>query len=263
MPSVPPPATHRVPPSILIADDDEELCQLLADLLRDEGFEVETVHDGDSVLGRLAAECSPDLLILDVTMPGTDGLQALRELRAYHPLPVIMLSAHGALGDRVVGLDAGADDYLAKPCPPRELLARIRAQLRRQTMQLPDDLTLGSLQLDVTVHRACVDGCDLRLTAAEFRLLLALTRRAGRVVGKAELTRAALGREIERYDRSLDVHVSRVRRKLQDASLQAPRIEAVRGSGYRLVSPADSESPMTALPMCSTVPADMVPAEPA
>jgi two-component system response regulator CpxR len=222
---------------ILIADDDRELCALLADYLRREGFEVDVVHDGEAALLRLRDPAlRPELLILDVMMPGSDGLETLRELRQQHRLPVIMLSARGEPVDRVVGLELGADDYLSKPCLPRELLARVRAQLRRQSLPAAEELSLGNLQLHPAERRAAVDGQELRLTGAEFALLLTLAQHAGEVVGKATLTRLALGREIERFDRSVDVHVSRLRRKLSEASASAPAIEAVRGAGYLLVA---------------------------
>ena len=222
---------------ILIADDDRELCALLADYLRREGLEVQAVHDGEAALVCLRDPAHrPDLLILDVMLPGRDGLDTLRELRMQNRLPVIMLSGRGEPVDRVVGLELGADDYLSKPCLPRELLARVRAQLRRQSLPPADDLEVGPLSLQPAERRATVDGRELRLTGAEFSLLLALAQHAGEIVDKPTLTRLALGREIERFDRSVDVHVSRLRRKLAEASLQAPAIEAVRGAGYLLTT---------------------------
>src|SRR6185312_684339 len=210
------------PSRILIADDDRALCGLLAEYLRREGFVVDLAHDGAEALVRLRNPAErPDLLILDVMMPGRDGLDTLRELRTQHRLPVIMLSARGEPVDRVIGLELGADDYLAKPCLPRELLARVRAQLRRNA-----PLAAGTVQ---------VGNQELTLTGAEFLLLLGLAQRAGELVDKAALTRLALGRELERFDRSIDVHVSRLRHKLAEASPDAPRIESVRGSGYVLV----------------------------
>lgn len=225
-------------PRILIADDDRELCELLAEYLRREGFDVDLAHDGEAALEHLRAPARrPDLMILDVTMPGRDGLDTLRELRVKHRLPVIMLSARGEPVDRVIGLELGADDYLAKPCLPRELLARIRAQLRRAAGpdHATDVLVVGALTLREHERRALVNGEELVLTGAEFQLLLALVRHAGELMDKASLTRLALGRELERFDRSIDVHVSRLRRKLAEASPQAPRIDAVRGAGYVLV----------------------------
>lgn len=227
-------------PRILIADDDRALCGLLAEYLQREGFAVDLAHDGEAALARLHnAAQRPDLLILDVMMPGRDGLETLRELRMKYRLPVIMLSARGEPVDRVVGLELGADDYLAKPCLPRELLARIRAQLRRNTpVATAAELQFGLLRLLPGERRALVGAQELSLTGAEFQLLLALAQRAGELVDKAALTRLALGRELERYDRSIDVHVSRLRHKLAEASTQAPRIDAVRGAGYVLVAGA-------------------------
>ncbi|MBS0431950.1 MAG: response regulator transcription factor [Proteobacteria bacterium] len=222
-------------PGILIADDDRELCELLAAYLRREGLEVDYVHDAASVLARLSdAGLRPDLLILDIGMPGRDGLDALRELRLKHRLPVIMLSARGEPVDRVIGLELGADDYLAKPCLPRELLARVRAQLRRHTLVSAGDLQVGELRLTPGERRAFVGGRELPLTGAEFGLLFSLAQRAGEVVDKAALSRTALGRELERFDRSIDVHVSRLRQKLKQAGAELPRIESVRGAGYVL-----------------------------
>lgn len=224
---------------ILIADDDRDLSQLLSDYLGREGFEVERVHDGASTLARLAEPGRrPDLLILDVMMPGRDGLQTLAELRTRHALPVIMLSARGEPVDRVVGLELGADDYIAKPCLPRELLARVRARLRPSGPTPPSALQVGTLRLQPAERRARVGECALELTGAEFSLLLVLAQRVGQIVDKATLTRDALGREIERFDRSVDVHLSRLRRKLGEASDAQIRIESVRGAGYQLIVPA-------------------------
>lgn len=220
---------------ILIADDDRALAGLLAEYLQREGFAVDVVHDGEAALARLRDGAQrPDLLILDMMMPGRDGLETLRELRMQQRLPVIMLSARGEPVDRVIGLELGADDYLSKPCLPRELLARVRAQLRRQTPEAAANVQVGNLRLQPGDRQASVDAQELTLTGAEFSLLLALAQRAGEVVDKATLTRLALGRELERFDRSIDVHVSRLRHKLAEASPAAPRIESVRGSGYLL-----------------------------
>jgi two-component system response regulator CpxR len=221
---------------ILIVDDDRELCALLAEYLRREGLQVDVVHDGESALAHLRDPATrPDLMILDVMMPGQNGLDTLRELRLQHRLPVIMLSARGEPVDRVVGLELGADDYLSKPCLPRELLARVRAQLRRHTVEGAAALTIGQLRLLPGERRAYVDEQELSLTGAEFLLLLTLAQRSGEVIDKATLTRAALGREIERFDRSVDVHVSRLRHKLTEADETSLRIESVRGAGYVLV----------------------------
>lgn len=224
---------------LLIVDDDRELCALLSDYFRREGFEIDVLHDGEAALARLgdAQAPRPDAVILDVMMPGRDGLETLRELRARNPVPVIMLSARGEPVDRVIGLELGADDYIAKPFLPRELLARVRARLRPASGALQEPVDVGGLRLAPGERRAWLDGTELVLTGAEFSLLLALAQRVGQIVDKALLTREGLGREIERFDRSVDVHVSRLRRKLGDVSAQAPRIEAVRGQGYQLIAP--------------------------
>lgn len=224
---------------LLIVDDDRELCALLSDYFRREGFEIDVLHDGEAALARLgdAQAPRPDAVILDVMMPGRDGLETLRELRARNPLPVIMLSARGEPVDRVIGLELGADDYIAKPFLPRELLARVRARLRPASGAAQEPVDVGGLRLAPGERRAWLDGTELVLTGAEFSLLLALAQRVGQIVDKALLTREGLGREIERFDRSVDVHVSRLRRKLSDVSAQAPRIEAVRGQGYQLITP--------------------------
>jgi len=221
---------------LLIADDDRELCDLLSDYLRLEGFEVEVVHNANDALERLAENNPPlDLLILDVMMPGKDGLSALRELRASHGLPVLMLSARGEPVDRVVGLELGADDYLAKPCLPRELAARVKALLRRRAPRaIEENVVIGGLKLDPNLRKATLDGEALRLTAAEYGVLAALMRRAGEPVDKDTLCREGLGRPLERFDRSVDVHVSRLRQKLSAISESAPSIEALRGIGYVL-----------------------------
>lgn len=226
-------------PRLLIVDDDRALCGLLKDYLEREGFVVEVAHDSETGLALLHSPATrPDLVILDVMMPGRDGLDTLRKLRLKHRLPVIMLSAKGEPVDRVVGLELGADDYLTKPCLPRELLARIRAQLRRNAPATAGSMQVGVLRLEPGERRAYIEEQELTLTGAEFQLLLALAQRAGELVDKATLTRMALGRELERFDRSIDVHVSRLRHKLVEASAQSPRIESVRGSGYSLVAGA-------------------------
>ena len=221
---------------ILIVDDDRALCSLLAEYLQREGFVVDVAHNSETALTQLQNQTTrPDLLILDVMMPGRDGLDTLRELRLQYRLPVIMLSARGEAVDRVIGLELGADDYLAKPCLPRELLARVRAQLRRNAPVVAGTLQVGTLRLQPSERRAYAEEKELSLTGAEFLLLLALAQRAGELVDKAALTRIALGRELERFDRSVDVHVSRLRHKLLEASAQSPRIESVRGAGYVLL----------------------------
>ena len=216
---------------VLLVEDDDSIAVPLADGLRREGFDVVRAATGEEAL----AADEPDIVLLDLRLPDMDGLQVCRELRARSAVPIIVVSARGEEVDRVVGLELGADDYLAKPCLPRELLARVRARLRHGTPSVPESLLIGGLRLHPAERRAWIDDAELQLTGAEFSLLLALAQRAGQVVDKAQLTREALGRELERFDRSVDVHVSRLRRKLGEASPSAPKIEGIRGLGYQMI----------------------------
>ena len=226
---------------VLIGDDDVSLCDLLSECLRCEGFEVTAVHDSAAVLQRLRdPSLRPDLLILDVMMPGQNGLDALRELRAQHRLPVIMLSARGEPVDRVIGLELGADDYMAKPCLPRELAARVRVHLRRRTLEGAAEVRLGPIHLVPVERSAYMEGKKLVLTGAEFAILLELVQHVGEVIDKASLTRLALGRNLGRFDRSIDMRISRLRHKLSTVSPRYPRIESVRGSGYVLLFKEDT-----------------------
>jgi DNA-binding response OmpR family regulator len=219
---------------ILIADDDRELCELLADFLRREGYSVDAVHDAEAALAKTGSAARPDILILDVMLPGMSGLTALQRLREQDPLPVIMLSGRGEPEDRVIGLDLGADDYLAKPCLPRELLSRIQALLRRTRVRSDSEAAFGELRLRASERKAFVGATELVLTGAEFAVLLELVRQKGLLVSRELLTEKALNRSLERYDRAIDVHISRLRRKLADVA--APLvIEGVRGAGYQLM----------------------------
>jgi two-component system response regulator CpxR len=223
---------------ILLADDDAELGDMLADYLGKEGFEVELAHDGSTALARAVA-AEYDLLILDIMMPGRGGFDVLRELRAHSMLPVLILTARGDDVDSIVGLELGADDYLAKPSNPRVLAARIRAILRRaQAHAEPDEgnsprrIALNDLVIHSgsrTVERA---GQPLSMTSTEFSLLHVLLSEAGNVVSKAALSERALGRKLSQYDRSLDMHVSNLRRKLGPLPDGQERIKTVRGVGY-------------------------------
>lgn len=221
---------------ILIADDDRELCTLLVVYLEQEGFSVDAVFNGADALSRIACE-KPDILVLDVMMPNLSGIDVLRRLRQSSQLPVLMLTARGEETDRIIGLELGADDYLPKPCNPRELAARIRAILRRAAGAGPDapDIIVGDLEIRPGSRKAFCDNERLELTSTEFTLLQVLMEDAGRVVRKADLYRKALGREPMRYDRSIDMHISNLRRKLESDDTLPPRIETVRGLGYQLV----------------------------
>ncbi|HXQ64117.1 MAG TPA: response regulator transcription factor [Steroidobacteraceae bacterium] len=236
-------------PRILLVDDDRELTAMLQEYLTPEGFEVSVSHDGAEALDRLThvrGEPQFDLVVLDVMLPGRSGLDVLRSLRSREaPPPVLMLTARGDDVDRIVGLELGADDYLPKPFNPRELVARIRAVLRRASdrSQPHEPLSLGVLKLDPARHRASVRGAPAELTGAEFRVLEVLLRAAGRVVSREQLTEQALGRKLELYDRSVDTHVSNLRRKLALTAPGDPEIRGIRGAGYLLTVPGDEAAP--------------------
>ena len=220
---------------LLIVDDDQELCSMLAEYLGPEGFAVETAAKGSAGLERVTRG-GLDLVVLDVMLPELSGFEVLRRLRSVSRIPVIMLTARGEEVDRVIGLELGADDYLAKPFSPRELVARIRAVLRRMASEPPPvagALAWGPLKLDLRARRAEVDGADLELTAAELRILELLVRADTRTVSREELMQQALGRRLLPTDRSLDTHVSNLRRKLGKLTDRVA-VQSVRGSGYAL-----------------------------
>ena len=217
--------------NVLLADDDIELGAMLKEYLEREGFVVTVVHDGEAA-ARTALAGGHQIVVLDVMMPKVDGIEALRRIRASSRVPVVMLTARGDDIDRIVGLELGADDYVPKPCTPRELVARLRAILRR--MQPGTDagpLQAGALTLWPEKRRVEWRGNAVELTAIEFNILEVLTRNAGRVVGKNEISEQALGRPLARFDRSIDVHLSAIRQKLGDG---ASLIRTVRGMGYHL-----------------------------
>lgn len=220
---------------VLIVDDDVELCRLLAERLSTEGFAIETVHDGPRGLER-ALSGEHALVVLDLMLPGIGGLDVLRRVRAQSPVPVLILTARGEDIDRILGLEIGADDYVPKPFNPRELLARIRAILRRTTPSATSSvpLVVGDLRLDPAAREVRLNDKPVDLTGVEFELLETLLRAAGRVLTREQLTESVLGRKLGPFDRVIDVHVSHVRRKLGPAQ-GGERIKAVRGSGYLFV----------------------------
>jgi two-component system response regulator CpxR len=228
---------------ILVVDDDIDLCELLADYLASEGFELEAVHDGEEGLLRaLAGEHA--LVVLDVMLPGMSGFEVLRRIRADSTIPVLMLTARGDDVDRIVGLEMGADDYLPKPFNPRELVARIRAIQRRADAAAAganhqeELLVVGDLELDSAARVVRQGGDAVDLTSVEFSLLEVLLRMAGQVVSREDLSRQALGRQLNSYDRSIDVHVSSLRKKLGPLGEENDRIKTVRGIGYIYARPA-------------------------
>ncbi len=220
----------------LLIDDDRRLFELLRQYLGASGVRLEHASDGPSGLVALASG-GFDVVLLDVMMPGMDGLEALRRIREKDAVPIIMLTARGDEADRVVGLELGADDYLPKPFSPRELLARMRAVLRRTRPRLVDErLSVAGLVIDVPRRRAVLKGEELELTGLEFDLLTALARRAGRVVPRALLLDAAGREDVTVSERVVDVHVSHLRRKLGDDPRSPMRLRTVRGVGYVLVA---------------------------
>ena len=229
-------------PRVLLVDDDIELAGLLRDYLARDGFAVDCAHDGES--GASAALSGDyDIVVLDVTMPGLNGIQALGRIRASSQVPVLMLTARGDDADRIVGLELGADDYVPKPCTPRELAARLRAILKRVQAgkgagaEAAQELRVGALQLWPGRRRAAWNGQALELTSTEFSLLELLARHAGQPVGKETLSQEALGRPLTRFDRSIDVHISGIRQKLGQLPDGRSPIETVIRQGYMLVLP--------------------------
>ncbi len=234
---------------ILVIDDDIELCELLTDYLSGEGFEVETVnHGGQGAQQALAGDYTQ--VVLDVMLPGMNGFDVLRKIRETSKVPVIMLTARGDDIDRIVGLELGADDYLPKPFNPRELIARIRAVQRRseavnnkaETAQSKNgELMVGDVTLCPANRSVKRSGAAVELTSVEFTLLEVLLRQAGEVISREELVEKALGRRLSAYDRSIDVHVSALRKKLGKQCGNEERIKTIRGIGY-LYSRAESGS---------------------
>jgi DNA-binding response OmpR family regulator len=221
--------------AVLLIDDDAELAGLLGDYLEAEGLSVSVAHDGERVLGKIV-DARAEIVVLDIMMPRVDGLEVLRQIRAESAIPVLMLTARGDEQDRIRGLDLGADDYMAKPCSPGELAARIRAILRRTGAQRDAALLdSGPLTMDSVRRVALWRGEPLALTGMEFNILEVLAERSGRPVSRADLSQLGLGRPLAPYDRAIDVHVSAIRRKLGTLPGGRSPIQNLRGVGYQLV----------------------------
>ena len=222
---------------LLLIDDDKELSAMLGEYLTTEGIDIEHAYNGKQGIEKALAE-DFDAIVLDVMMPGLDGFEVLRRLRIESSVPILMLTAKGDDVDRIVGLEIGADDYLPKPFNPRELLARLRAVLRR-TQASPHQvdneqvLQIGLLELIPASRSALVAGKPLDLTSTEFNLLLTLIKQAGKVVSKETLSELSMGRKLEKYDRSIDMHMSNLRKKMAQSGV-GEMIITVRGQGYQL-----------------------------
>ena len=217
---------------ILLIEDDPRLAEMVSEYLGQAGFGVSAAGTGNEGLARLEREPF-DALVLDLTLPDIDGLEVCRRLRARADTPVLMLTARGDAMDRVVGLEIGADDYLPKPFEPRELLARLRAILRRRSgLGDGDVLRFGRVEIDRGARALRLDGAERPLTGYQFALLLALAENAGRVMSREALMDRLRGEPLEAFDRSIDVHVSRIRQALEDDPKHPRRILTVRGAGY-------------------------------
>jgi DNA-binding response OmpR family regulator len=233
---------------ILVIDDDEELCDLLTQYLVPEGFTVEAVHDANKGIER-ALSGEHDFVVLDVMLPGVNGFEVLRTVRKSSAVPVLMLTARGEDVDRIVGLEMGADDYLPKPFNPRELVARIRAIQRRGEPKKeeradagpPEKITVADVSLDRGARVVQKAGKNIDLTSAEFDLLDMLLRSSGHVVPRRDLVTKVLGRGLDPFDRSIDVHISSLRKKLGHKIKGMERIKTIRGVGYLYASPGSTE----------------------
>lgn len=243
--------------SVLIIDDDRELCELVKELLEEEGFKVETISNSAKGLER-ALTGQHTVIVLDVMMPGMNGLEVLRRLRAAPNkaarTPVMMLTARGEDVDRIVGLEIGADDYLPKPFNPRELVARINAIIRRLKLDaveayaspadaasLPERITVGDVEVETGTRHVRRAGQTVELTNVEYEILLLLLLSAGRIVRRDDLVKAVLGRQLSTYDRSIDMHISHLRKKLGHRMGEVDRLKTVRGVGYIYARPGLAE----------------------
>jgi two-component system phosphate regulon response regulator OmpR len=218
---------------ILIVDDDTRLSAMLSDYLTGNGFSVRSAATAGAGLAQLTRD-PPDAVILDIMLPDLDGFETCRRIRAVSDVPVLMLTAKGEETDRIVGLELGADDYLPKPFNPRELLARIRAILRRRTGAAREGkvLRFGRLEIDPASRMARIDGRDCAMTGHQFDLLVVLAENAGRTLTREQLIDRLKGQAFDAFDRSIDVHISRIRAAIEDDAKNPRRIVTVRGSGY-------------------------------
>jgi DNA-binding response OmpR family regulator len=227
---------------VLIIDDDEKLCKLLREYLEGNGFRVFTLSEGFGVLKFIERE-PPDIVILDIMLPGRDGLEVLKDINKKHSIPVIMLTARGEDTDRIIGLELGADDYIPKPFNPRELLARMRAVMRRvapeenEEPEKPDEdiIVFGGIVLDRSRHTVTVNNEEMDLSLTEFKILEVLMKRPNAVLSRDQIMNYARGKDLMAFDRSIDVHISKLRAKLEKDHRYPKRIKTIWGSGYMFV----------------------------
>jgi len=219
---------------VLVVDDDVKTVELVKLYLNRDGYRVLTAYDGTEAL-RLAREGYPDLIVLDLMLPGIDGLEICRTLRGESDVPIIMLTAKTTDQDKLIGLDLGADDYVTKPFSPRELAARVRVVLRRLPGERgPDEIKRGELTVNFLRHEASLAGRSLNLTTVEFKLLGVLAKEPGRVFSRVQLIDEALGYDFEGFDRTIDVHILNLRRKLEPDPSHPKYLKTVYGAGYKL-----------------------------
>jgi two-component system, OmpR family, alkaline phosphatase synthesis response regulator PhoP len=226
---------------VLVVDDDIKIVELVKIYLARDGYSVITAFNGDDAL-RLAREAHPDLIVLDIMLPGIDGLEVSRKLRGESDVPIILLTAKTTEQDRIAGLDLGADDYVTKPFSPKELAARVRAVLRRlpdeDLVKGPAELKFGELSVNFPKHEAYLSGKSISLTPVEFKLLSVLIREPNIVFSRAQLIEKVLGYDFDGFDRTIDVHILNLRRKLEPDSSQPKYIKTIYGSGYKFVGGA-------------------------
>jgi len=220
--------------TVLVVEDEIEIARIVRDYLRNAGFEVIVVGDGGSAVASVRS-AKPDLLVLDLGLPGRDGLDVAREIRRWSDTPIVMLTARGDETDRIVGLELGADDYVVKPFSPKELVARVRAVLRRSRAAARGDeiVRVGDVEIDTGKMRVSVGGTSVELTPTEFQLLATLAREPGRVFTRSQLLDAVHGVAIESYERAIDAHVKNLRRKIEPTPGHPRYVVTVHGVGYR------------------------------
>ena len=220
---------------VLVVDDDVKTVELVKLYLNRDGYKVVTAYDGDEAL-RLAKEGHPDLIVLDLMLPGINGLKLCHAIRGESDVPIIMLTAMTTDEDKITGLGLGADDYITKPFSPRELAARVRAVLRRLPGERgPTEITCGEITVNFVKHKAAISGKTLNLSPTEFKLLGVLVKEPGRVFSRAQLITEALGYNFEGFDRTLDVHILNLRRKLEPDTGHPKYIKTVYGVGYKFM----------------------------